>query len=93
MECDPTRLCELLVGLPAVTVLGVVDEPDAPIVVHIESRTSRPSCARCAGVVVVKDRPSVELVDLPCFGRATRSVWRETAVVVSRRSVRDEHVD
>ena len=24
MECDPTRVCELLVGLPAITVLGVV---------------------------------------------------------------------
>jgi transposase len=77
VECDPTRVCELLVGLPAVTVLGVVDERDAPIVVHIETRELRPSCGRCAGVVVVKDRPVVELVDLPCFGRATRLVWRK----------------
>jgi transposase len=28
-------------------------------------------------VVVIKDRPSVELVDLPCFGRPTRLVWRK----------------
>jgi len=66
----------LLVGLPAVTVLGVVDERDAPIVVHIESCLARPSCPRCSGLVV-KDRPSVELVDLPCFGRAARLVWRK----------------
>jgi transposase len=26
---------------------------------------------------VIKDRPSVELVDLPCFGRPTRLVWRK----------------
>ena len=77
MECDPTRVCELLVGLPAVTVLGVVDEHGAPIVVHIETRDPRPSCPRCAGVVVIKDRPVVELVDLPCFGRPTRLVWRK----------------
>jgi hypothetical protein len=28
VESDPTRVCELLVGLPAVNVLGVDDEPD-----------------------------------------------------------------
>ncbi|MCA1702568.1 MAG: hypothetical protein LC808_04595 [Actinobacteria bacterium] len=26
MEVDPTRMCELLIGLPAVVVLGIVDE-------------------------------------------------------------------
>jgi hypothetical protein len=37
MIVDATRMCELLVGLPKVTVLGVVDEgPGTPIVVHIE---------------------------------------------------------
>jgi transposase len=58
-------------------VLGVDDEHDAPIVVHVESRSSRPSCAGCAGAVVIKDRPSVELVDLPCFGRPARLMWRK----------------
>jgi transposase len=77
VECDPTRVCELLVGLPAVNVLGVDDEHDAPIVVHVETREVRPSCARCSGVVVIKDRPTVELVDLPCFGRPARLVWRK----------------
>ncbi len=77
MECDATRVCELLVGLPAITVLGVDDERDAPIVVHIETSDARPSCASCSGAVVIKDRPSVELVDLPCFGRPTRLVWRK----------------
>jgi len=66
-----------LVGLPDVNVLGVVDEVDTPIVVHVETRDARPLCARCAGVVVVKDRSSVALVDLPCFGRAARLVWRK----------------
>ena len=77
MEVDPTRVCELLVGLPDVVVLGVLDERDAPLVVHVETRDVRPSCSRCSGAVVVKDRRSVELVDLPCFGRTARLVWRK----------------
>jgi len=77
VEVDPTRMCELLVGLPEVTVLGVVDELDAPIVVHVETRDVRPSCVTCLGAVVIKDRPCVELVDLPCFGRPARLVWRK----------------
>ena len=35
MEQDSTRMCELLVGLGDVDVLGVVDEPSAPLVVHV----------------------------------------------------------
>jgi transposase len=67
----------LLVGLPAITVLGVDDDLDGRLRVHVETRELRPSCAVCAGVVVIKDRPCVELVDLPCFGRAVRLVWRK----------------
>ncbi len=77
MEVDSTRMCELLVGLPAVRVLGVDDDPGGLLRVHLETRSVRPSCARCAGAVVVKDRPTVVLVDLPCFGRPVRLVWRK----------------
>ena len=31
----------------------------------------------CGGPARVKDRPTVELVDLPCFGRAAWLVWRK----------------
>ena len=41
VEVDPTRMCELLVGLPAVNVLGVDDERSDAVVVHIESRVER----------------------------------------------------
>ena len=45
-------MCELLVGLGAVDVLGVVDEPSAPLVVHVRTRTrSRPVCSGCGGLV------------------------------------------
>jgi transposase len=66
-----------LVGLPAVNVLGVEDGPDGLLRVHIETRDPRPSCSGCSGAVVIKDRPSVELVDLACFGRPARLVWRK----------------
>ena len=89
MEVDPTRVCELLVGLPAVTVLGVVDEPDAPIVVHVETRDVRPSRATCTSAAVIKDRPCVELV-LP----GVRSGWcGASAGVVPGRCVHDGVAD
>jgi transposase len=70
-------MCELLVGLPDVIVLGVEDERSDAVVVHVESRTERPGCVVCGTRAWVKDRPLVELVDLPCFGRPARLVWHK----------------
>ena len=79
METDGMRMCELLVGLPTVSVLGVVDLlPLRPLAVHIETRLDQPEvCPSCGGSARVKDRDKVTLVDLPAFGRATRLVWRK----------------
>jgi transposase len=77
VETNPIRVCELLVGLPDVTVLGVEDLPGGPIRVHVECRVPRPFCRECGTVAVVKDRPPVELADLPAFGRPARLVWRK----------------
>ena len=77
MEVNPTRMCELLVGLPDVNVSAVDDRPDGPIVVHIEARLDRVWCSSCGVRARVKDRPVVELVDLPCFGRPARLSWRK----------------
>jgi transposase len=55
----------------------VVDGPGRVLFVHIETRDPRPACSGCAGAVVIKDRPTVALVDLPCFGRPVRLVWRK----------------
>ena len=49
MEFDPTRVCELLVGLGDVEVLGVDDEENAPLRVHIRRRALRPRCGGCGG--------------------------------------------
>ncbi len=75
METNATRMCERLVGLPDVTVLAVDDQPAQPIRVHVEQRVERPVCAECATPAWIKGRPSVELVDLPCFGRSALLVW------------------
>jgi transposase len=77
VETHATRMCERLVGLPDVNVLAVDDQPGQPIEVHVETRGGRPSCPGCGGLVVIKDRPPVRLVDLPCFGRPARLVWRK----------------
>jgi transposase len=70
-------MCELLVGLPEINVLGVVDEVDKMLLVHIETRVDRSGCGRCGVVARVKERPVVVLVDLPCFGRPTRLLWHK----------------
>jgi transposase len=70
-------MCELLVGLPEVNVLGIDDVAGEPLRVHVEVRASRPGCAGCGVFAHVKDHPIVELVDLPCFGRPTRLVWHK----------------
>jgi transposase len=67
-------MCELLVGLPDVNVLGV-EEGDVFTVV-IETR-DRPTCLGCGGRPRVKDRDPVSLVDLPVFGRPSRLLWRK----------------
>lgn len=77
MEIDPTRMCELLVGLPDVDVLGVDDVGAGPLRVHVQGSTLRPWCVGCGGLAEVKDRPRVEYVDLPVFGRKTRLVWHK----------------
>jgi hypothetical protein len=70
-------MCELLVGLPDVTVLGIDDVAEEPLRVHIETRVPRPVCPTCGGRVWSKDRPVVELVDLAVFGRPARLVWHK----------------
>src|ERR1700722_20339632 len=76
MVTDPTRICEILVGLDGVCVRSVDDGGDC-LRVHIETLGSRPACHGCQGLMCVKDRDRVELVDLPSFGRPVRLVWHK----------------
>ena len=73
MEADPTRMCELLVGLGDVDLVGINDPGEgAPLEVVIGSRKPRPLCVACGGSVWSKGYRSVVLVDLPAFGRPVR---------------------
>ena len=76
MEENPTRICELLVGLGDVEVLGVEDAPAAPLAVHVRTRR-RPACGGCGGAVWSKGTSAVRLVDLPAFGRPVRLMWHK----------------
>ncbi len=78
METDPTRMCELLVGLGEVTVVGVDRSSPVELVVTIEPVAERPDCGGCGAAAWVKDRAEVALVDLPCFDSMTTLVVRKT---------------
>lgn len=49
MECNPTRMCELMVGSGEVNVLGVDDRPGGPIIVKVESRLDEQAWVVAAG--------------------------------------------
>jgi transposase len=69
------RMCELLVGLPKVSVLGIFGRSGQPLFIHIESRGDAPvGCPTCRVIARVKDRSAVELADLASFGRSARIV-------------------
>jgi len=53
VDVDPTRVCELLVGLPEVNVLGVIDDPGGALRVVIETREPRPACAGCVNALII----------------------------------------
>ena len=69
-------MCEILVGLPEVNVLGI-EERQGSLEIHVECRTSRPGCPKCGVLAHLKDQRIVTLVDLPCFGRCTRLLWHK----------------
>jgi transposase len=70
-------MCALLVGLPDVAVLGVVDEAERPLQVHVETAVAVIGCPACGTQARVKDRAAVTLVDLPAFGRPAVLVWHK----------------
>jgi transposase len=77
VEFNHTRICELLVGLPEVNVIGAEEQPGGGLAVLIESVLPDGIVCGCGSPVSVKERPIVRLVDLPAFGRPTRLWWRK----------------
>ncbi len=66
-----------MIALPAVRFLGGEDGVDGEARIHIEKMASRQGCPKCGAIARVKDRPRIEFVDLPLFGRPTRLVWHK----------------
>jgi transposase len=77
VETDPMRMCELLVGLPDVRVLGIDDSEGQPLRILITTKGIRPGCPYCGVVASLKDYDTVEYIDLPVFGRPAHLVWRK----------------
>ena len=77
MEYDPTRMCELLVGLGDVEVLSVDDEGGGPLRVHVRCRAARPACGGFGQRLWSDGERAVVLVDLPALGRPVRLVWHK----------------
>jgi transposase len=66
-----------LIGLP-VQFLGGEDGPDGEARIFVQSARTRGGCPNCGSVAWVKDHTDVELIDLPIYGRAARTVWRKS---------------
>ena len=77
METDGRRMCELLVGLGEVDLVGVEELVGDRLGVTIRSRGPRPVCGQCGVRVWSKGDQSVRLVDLPAFGRPVQLRWRK----------------
>ena len=77
METDGRRMCELLVGLGEVDLVGVEELAGDRLRVTIRSRGPRPVCVGCGGRVWSKGDQPVGLVDLPAFGRPVRLRWKK----------------
>ena len=88
VEQDATRMCEALVGLLDVDVLGIVDDKHGPLEVHVVCRGARPLCVGCGSDSWVKDNTIVPLADLPAFGRPTRLMWHKQRWVCPNRACR-----
>lgn len=73
--------CQTWLGLPAMSVTGVVDDGDAGLVVHVESVPGPAGCPHCGVVATGHGRDEVVLVDAPSFGRPVRLVWAKRRYV------------
>ena len=88
MEADPTRMCELLVGLGDVELVGIDERGvDAPLVVVIRSRRPRPVCESCGSRVWSKGYRSVVLVDPSLDPSGVRSFIEQNATIAPERAL------
>ena len=77
MEYDPTRMCELLVGLGDVEVLSVGDEGGGPLGVHVRCRAARPPCGGCGAGTVTEAAREIAPPRALLTSRAARWATRQ----------------
>ncbi len=77
MITNPTAINQCFVRLADVNILGVEDLGEGPLRVHVECVRVVQGCPLCGVIAHVKDRPEVELVDLPVYAHPTRLIWRK----------------
>lgn len=70
-----TCFCDLFAGFSDATLLSLRSQPDGSLVMRIETLPVVVGCPTCGSIAQSKGRSPVELIDLECFGRATRTVW------------------
>ena len=68
--------CDLLVGLDGFHVIEVAEQPGRLRVV-VESAPAPMGCLACGVLVGSHGRRDVVLIDVPCFVRPVRLVWRK----------------
>jgi transposase len=68
--------CDLLVGLEGLHVTGV-EIVDDVVIVQVESPPGLMGCPACGVVAISRGRRTVELIDIPAFGRPVRLRWRK----------------
>ncbi len=77
LETDPIKMCELLVGLPDVTVLGVKRHGDLRVDLHIQTNADVVGCSSCGVVASLKDWRVVAFADLPAFASPVTLYWHK----------------
>ena len=77
MEIDATRICELMLNLPDMTIVAFDDSDPAVARPHVQSKPKRSFCRRCGMQATVKDRPVLVINDLPICGRPSTLLWRK----------------
>jgi IS5 family transposase len=74
-------MCELLVGLPEVNVLGVDDDRKGRLGVHVESRLDQGWCSECGGARQ-GEGPAAGLIGrIQAAGIAPRTVFEDSTAV------------
>jgi hypothetical protein len=77
VSSEPTCFCDPFAGLGDARLVSLRSS-DGGLVLTIETTPSLAACPRCGSVAESKGRSRVELVDLPCFGWPTRTIWVTT---------------